>query len=172
MFPWKYNRALLPYECVCLKITISYFTYDTIFGFFKGYNDFWTYFHHFAAGSASALALYFGMYATETVPSIFIGEFSNPFLILRTLFEFHDMKRSGMAMGGMLCFTYIALRGVLVPWLMYMCQMSDTPLWMKLYSSAMWFVSLLWLWKIVNLGMKALSGVSFLLIGKGERVDG
>ena len=101
IYPFEYARQVFPLETFILKISLGYFLYDSIYGYIKGFNSWVMNLHHAIVCSAMFYPLYVysypkclffrNYYGTEIIPPLAIAEASNPFLILRTIFEFLEM---------------------------------------------------------------------------------
>jgi len=90
------------------------------------------------------------------IPALVLGEFSNPFLIARNIFDFRGEKKKGVLAGIGFMSTFLTIRAGILPFVVYGIQMAETRPLMKIFSAFMWFVSLIWVWKIANLGVKIL----------------
>ena len=58
IYPFEYNRNIYPFEVFIVKISLSYFIYDSILGYFKGYNTLIMNAHHIIACSTLIYPLY------------------------------------------------------------------------------------------------------------------
>lgn len=94
--------------------------------------------------------------------SIWVGEVTNPFNILRQYFEAHENKRRETQMGIIFIVSFIFFRAFSTPYVVgYNIILNPNinfPL--KFLSALMYFVGLVWTWKIINMGLKTMSQVS------------
>lgn len=88
-----------------------------------------------------------------------IGESTNPFNILRVNYELEGKKKLSKMCSLIFVGSYIVLRGFLIPFVVYMVHYSDITVWYKLIVASQYWVTLIWMMKILNLASKELAKV-------------
>lgn len=58
IYPNTPDREMMPLEAFTFRLSISYLIFDSFFGFYKGYNDYFMLFHHGIMLSVFLYALY------------------------------------------------------------------------------------------------------------------
>lgn len=97
------------------------------------------------------------------VLTLFLGELTNPFNLLRKNFEMEGKKEKSNTLGYIFCVLFILIRVIILPFIVKVVQYSPEewdPLWFKIMTGAMFFLSLIWAFMIFNLSSKQLSEVS------------
>lgn len=92
--------------------------------------------------------------------SLLLGEITNPFNILRKFYDYNGQKKESTTVGVLFIFAFLLCRVVICPFLIHWVnvdpRMSFT---LKLSSVVLQWVSLVWAWKIINMGLKTLTEV-------------
>lgn len=93
--------------------------------------------------------------------SIWLGEATNPLNILRQYFEANQNKKKATQMGISFIILFLLMRVVCTPFVIgWMINLNpNINIVLKFVSSLMWWVGLVWSWKIVNMGLKTISQV-------------
>lgn len=96
--------------------------------------------------------------------SIWLGESTNPLNLLRQYFEANHNKKKATQMGMAFIIVFLILRVGFTPFIIgWMINLNpNINIVLKFVSSLMWWVSLVWAWKIVNMGLKVLSQVALV----------
>ena len=90
-----------------------------------------------------------------------IGEFTNPFNILRKFYDFTGQKQNSQKIGIIFIGVFLICRVVVCPLLMvWVCLDPKMTILIKINSALMQWVSYIWAWRIVNMGLKVLSEVA------------
>lgn len=93
--------------------------------------------------------------AQECFYSMFFGEITNPFNILRQNFAVQDRKRDSFLAGIIFIGAFIPVRSLICTWVSRFITLSpETSRILKLNASLMLLVSFIWIWRILNLASK------------------
>ena len=86
-----------------------------------------------------------------------LGEFTNPFNILRKFFDYTGQKKESTTAGIAFVVAFLLCRVVICPFaISWICLDPRMTLILKVSSALMQWVSLVWAWRIMNMGLKAL----------------
>lgn len=96
-------------------MSFSYFIVDTILGVIQRYNDFWMNLHHAIIFIVYAVALRDNNVATELIITIFFGELTNPFNLLRQIFAEQEKPQQARLQGILFIASFMLFRIVLGP---------------------------------------------------------
>ena len=94
--------------------------------------------------------------------TLFLGELTNPFNLLRKNLELEGKKERSDIFGYIFCVLFLLIRVILLPFIVKEVQYSPEqwdPLWFKVLTGAMFLLSLIWAFMILNLSSKQLSEV-------------
>lgn len=97
--------------------------------------------------------------------TLFLGELTNPFNLLRKNLDLEGNKQKSNTYGYIFCVLYMLIRVILLPFIVKEVQYSPDqwdPLWFKIMTGAMFLLSLIWAFMILNLSSKQLSEVKML----------
>ena len=156
------NRTLNFLEDLTIRISFTYFLFDSIMSIPKGLLDREMIIHHVFALGIAIYGLYLGNMGFEIMMGLFLGESSNPFLVMKNNFTYLGRPNDSNTAGYGFMSTFLIMRGIFVPFFMWGIQMSsESSLIMKIYTGVIWWVSLIWIWKVTNLGTKELAKVIF-----------
>lgn len=117
--PFVRDRPYTPVELLTIQVSFSYFLVDTAYGIVEGYNDLWMNVHHALMFACYAVSLYCNNVATEMMVSIFFGEASNPFNLLRQMYAEQEKPALSRQHGVWFVSTFMLLRlfvGPLIAW--------------------------------------------------------
>jgi hypothetical protein len=162
MFPRTTERNLYDFEAFMLRVSISYLVFDTIFGFIKQFNDVYMLAHHFIMISVFVFALYFDIIGYHVSLALLLGELSNPFNIMRKNFKLEGKDGKASTQGYIFAAVFLICRVILTPFLVKDVHYSPDkwdPLFFKIFCGAMWMISLIWAFMILNLASKQMSQV-------------
>ena len=116
--------------------------------------------HHIFVLGIAIYGLYRADMGFELMMGLFLGETSNPFLVMKNNFTLLGRPNDSNTAAYGFMSTFLVMRGLFVPFFMWGIQMSsETGMPMKLYTGMIWWVSLIWIWKVINLGTKELAKV-------------
>ena len=94
--------------------------------------------------------------------TLFLGELTNPFNLLRKILELNGKKERSLTFGYTFCVLFIIIRVLLLPYIVKEVQYSPElwdPIWFKVLTGGMFFLSLMWAFMILNLCSKQLAEV-------------
>ena len=152
------SREFSGSELLLIKASFGYFVLDTLLGVQGGFNDLWMNIHHVVIFVCFLQALYYNNCAVELLLALLVGELTNPFNILRQIFEVLEQPSKSSEMGKYFVVLFVPLRGVVSTLLGRWTIMNpDLNYVLKVTVSSMLFVGFVWIWKIVNLGVKQLA---------------
>jgi TLC domain len=136
-------------------IALSYFIYDTIFGFIQKYNDSTMIIHHLGVSTALLNSLFSKKYGSEMVESLFLAELSNPYLsAMNAMGVRGDMPEAKFNTGLVFMSVFVVSRLFLGTPLHFSIAGAQGNIIMKIMSVVVWVVSMLWLLMIANKASK------------------
>lgn len=97
----------------------------------------------------------------EIMSSVWFGEITNPLNILRQYFDANLNKKKSTQMGIAFMVLFLFIRVCCTPFVIgWVVNLNpNMNIYFKFISSLMWWVGLVWSWKIVNMGLKIASQV-------------
>ena len=166
-----------------MTLSLSYMIVDWIIGFKHGQNDLKMNLHHIMAITGYGTPWVYRRYGSFSITGLFVGEFSGPFQTLRNILPYMDDKKLSTYFYGekgqnkelqhkqaenlriindlIFMVTFVFARMFLCEWLFFWIQYSDAPLYFKMQSSGLWFISFIWLWEIANKTVKLFADTLF-----------
>jgi len=113
--PIEAMREFTAIEKMTLEMSFSYFLVDTVFGIIQRYNDFWMNLHHGIIFIVYAVALRDNNVASELMLTVFFGELTNPFNLLRQIFSEQEKPAKARLQGIFFIASFFLLRIILGP---------------------------------------------------------
>lgn len=166
---YKYNDSI---ENANAAISLGYFLNDTISGFYFNYNDMMTHTHHIIGLLMLPYSLWTRKYGNMVCWIYIIGEISNPFILMRNNLEKHPgFKFLKFVCGLLFCLLFMSMRVIGGGILAYLIYNSGIVMLVKGLFALLWFLSLLWSFKVLNFFLKYFAEKnSYGLIGSMYRV--
>lgn len=148
-----------------LEMSFSYFIVDTILGIIQRYNDFWMNLHHGIIFIVYAVALRDNNVATELIITIFFGELTNPFNLLRQIYSEQEKPKQAKLQGILFIASFMLFRIVLGPiFVWWICSNVSVSIIIKLGACLMRRIDLnivwigyIWAWRIMVIAAKEIS---------------
>jgi hypothetical protein len=136
---------------IVINYSVSYFIYDLAFGLIRKYNDPMIHVHHLIMVLGGGYIYFMQKHASIYLQSMQQGESSNPFLTVMEIAQFNDVGPTLQAVLPLLfAASFILLRCGVSPYSLYHIMRSKTDIPFKFAAAAMYCLSLLWIWMIVN----------------------
>jgi TLC domain len=114
------GRGYTEVEELTIQVSFSYFLVDTAYGLLDGYNDLWMNIHHTIMFASYSISLYSNNVATEMMVSVFFGEVTNPFNLLRQIYAEQERdaesKFQGLLFAGSFIFVRVFIGPVIAWW--------------------------------------------------------
>ena len=136
-------------------ISYGYFINETMYGFYYDYNDTMTHIHHVLGLLILPYSLIKQRYGNVICWVYIIGEISNPFMLLRNnLLKHSGFKFCEFICGVLFCILFMSMRvfgGAVIGGLIYL---SHVTMFVKMIFALLWFLSLVWSFKVLNLFLK------------------
>ena len=155
------NRPFLPVEILVFRSSFGYFIVETVNGYLKGFNDVWMNTHHFVMIACYSQAIVYDNCAVENCFAMLFGELSNPFNILRQVFDAWKEEKKSKIMSIIFIILFIPLRVIVCPAICHNTIYNESLSYvLKLNSGMMVFVGYIWIWRVVNLGVKQLAAMN------------
>lgn len=147
--PNSHLESLMP------AISYGYFIHDTYSGFKYGYNDLMTHVHHMLGILILPYSMLTQHYGNLICWTYIMGEISNPFMLIKNNLAKHPgYKLIELVSGFIFCVLFISMRVVGGGILGIIIFLSKVPLFVKIIFSVLWFLSLLWSFRVLNLFLK------------------
>ena len=125
--------------------------YDSIYGYFKGYNTLDIVAHHFLLIIMILEVLISHRSGHEIIYCFLIGELSNPFLNIMTILDTRDgdYEKSKFYFQVIFFVLFLFLRFFIYT-VLYGIQMIDGILWIKSASTVLFVLSVYWMWLAID----------------------
>lgn len=154
--PFESNRLMTSRELWTIRISLAYYIFDTAAGIYYMYNDFWMSLHHVLIFLAYYHSLRYSSIASEMFVTMFVGEISNPFLILMKTSQYEGQTQKSILLGAGFIITYLMLRTYPAYKLAKRVCLSDAEIVIKVSCTSMLCVSFYWIFEIfVQISMRA-----------------
>jgi len=147
-------------------MSFSYFIVDTILGVIQRYNDFWMNLHHAIIFIVYAVALRDNNVATELIITIFFGELTNPFNLLRQIYAEQEKPQQARLQGILFIASFMLFRIVLGPiFVWWICSNVSVSIIIKLgaclmrksLSLILVWIGYIWAWRIMVIAAQQIS---------------
>ena len=141
------NRSV---EVNILAVSFAYFVVDTIIGLSFGFNDIAMLAHHFMSIVMIGYPILKGQYANIMIWGLIMGEISNPFMLTWKNLKTEGKKEISTVFGILFAIIFILFRTYFLGTIAWPLFSLKVTLILKLSTGGLWFLSLHWVWIIIN----------------------
>ena len=152
-YGFMFSEPNNPLHTIAVVHSLGYFIFDTVFEVYYSTLDYLMVAHHASCLIPLTYMLFNNYGGPENAAAFVIAECSNPFIQIRNLYNLAEWERSAVYKINEVIFavSFIFTRGVIGPIFQYYMYVGvKTPRIVKYMTSALIFISYMWIFKIVN----------------------
>ena len=129
----------------------SYFIHDGLLGYFRKYNDALIQTHHVLMTGCLVWALTHGGYGSDIALGLALGEVTNPIISTHDVLNYLGVAETyTRPLGVLFLVSFIGIRGLVMPYPMYLMQMGKADFLFKIAYTGMWVISMMLIWMMIN----------------------